>query len=123
MFFIGAKEWPGISKLVEEIGEVGQVCGKLMGAQGEVEHWDGSNLQDELINEMGDVLAAIQFVTAYCDLDPRLVAQRADMKLALFEKWHREQTHPKRTERPTDPPPICTGSLVHDEHTPCPKHD
>jgi len=103
MFEIGSDKWPGISKLVEECGEVLQVCGKLMGAQGETAHWDGSDLRRELIDELGDVLAAIQFVVAYCNLDPREIAARADFKLTLFEKWHREQTTPRRKD--TSPPP------------------
>lgn len=31
MFAIGDKEWPGISKLIEEAGEVLQICGKAHG--------------------------------------------------------------------------------------------
>lgn len=30
MFSIGSKRWPGISKLIEECGEVLQIAGKLM---------------------------------------------------------------------------------------------
>ena len=41
MFAIGDKKWPGISKLVEEAGEVTQVAGKLMGSGGDILHWDG----------------------------------------------------------------------------------
>jgi hypothetical protein len=52
MFAIGDKEWPGISKLVEEAGEVGQVCGKLIGSGGETAHFDGSNLRARLSEEL-----------------------------------------------------------------------
>jgi NTP pyrophosphatase (non-canonical NTP hydrolase) len=96
MFEIGSDKWPGISKLIEESGEVLQVCGKLMGAQGEIMHWDGTNLRERLMEELGDVIAAAQFVTAYCDLDPVFISERADAKLALFEQWHREQTRPPK---------------------------
>ncbi len=33
-FSIGSDIWPGISKLIEEAAEVGQVCGKLIGSGG-----------------------------------------------------------------------------------------
>ena len=88
MFAIGDQEWPGISKLVEECGEVGQVCGKLMGTHGLVNHWDGSDLRIELENELGDLLAAIAFVMGHCPLDRDAINTRADLKLRRFEQWH-----------------------------------
>lgn len=45
-FAIGAQEWPGISKLIEEAGEVQQVCGKLLATYGETKHWDKSDLKE-----------------------------------------------------------------------------
>lgn len=91
MFAIGDQEWPGISKLVEELGELGQVCGKLMGTGGKIEHWDGEgNLDRRLLNEMADVAAAIEFVlkrnlTMY---DLHTFHGRREQKLALFDQWH-----------------------------------
>lgn len=64
MFAIGDERWPGISKLVEESGEVLQVCGKLVWTHGDVTHFDGSNLKSRLETELGDLLAAIAFVIA-----------------------------------------------------------
>lgn len=92
MFAIGASRWAGISKLVEEAGEVGQVCGKLIATYGEIQHWDGSCLRDRLEEEMGDVLAAIDFVLAVNPLEGlrrEVVEARRAQKLALFWKWHR----------------------------------
>lgn len=88
MFAIGDREWPGISKLVEEAGEVGQVCGKLMGSRGEINHYDGSNLKCRLEDEMADLMAAIMFVAQKNELDEERIRERAEEKLALFEKWH-----------------------------------
>lgn len=94
MFAIGDKEWPGISKLVEEAGEVGQVAGKLMGTGGHLAHWDGTNLARRLEEEMGDVLAAVNFVLMTCDeVSAQEVRQRAEYKLTLFMEWHKEQRH------------------------------
>lgn len=119
MFEIGSDTWPGLSKLIEEQGEVAQVIGKLMGTQGVEQHWDGTNLRERITDEIGDVLAAIQFVVDHCDLNAHRVAMRAEHKRDLFEKWHREQTAKALT---VDQPP-CTGQLVHDEFTACPRHD
>lgn len=88
MFSIGSSEWPGLSKLVEEAGEVGQVIGKLMGTSGEIHHWDGSNLKECLEEEIADVIAAVLFVSKHNPLDNDRIDLRVQKKLALFEKWH-----------------------------------
>lgn len=88
MFAIGDKEWPGISKLVEECGETLQVCGKLMGAAGQEQHWDGSNLHVRLEEELADLTAAILFVRELNALDGKRYAQRVEKKLARFRAWH-----------------------------------
>jgi len=87
MFAIGSGQWPGLSKITEEAGEVQQVIGKLLGTGGEEEHWDGTNLRTRLTEEVGDVLAACDFVVMLNKLD---VAKRREEKLKLFLKWHAE---------------------------------
>ena len=91
-FSIGSTRWAGISKLIEECGEVIQVCGKLIATGGAVEHWDGTNLKERLEDELGDLMAAVSFVTSRCSLDHRRIAARQMEKLALFRKWHEEQS-------------------------------
>ena len=94
IFGFGAKKWPGIAKLVEECGEVLQVCGKLMMTDGnKIEHWDGTNLRVKLIEEAADVSAAVKFIWDRVFSPPERVAfnDRFNMKLALFNKWHQEQ--------------------------------
>lgn len=94
-FAFGSKVWPGVAKLVEELGENGQVLGKLMMTGGEHEHWDGSNLSNRLELELGDLLAAIEFVMKHnASLDRVIIVARKAEKLALFEKWHKEQALP-----------------------------
>jgi NTP pyrophosphatase (non-canonical NTP hydrolase) len=90
-FSIGSDIWPGISKLVEEAGEVSQVCGKLIGTGGEAIHYDGKNLRDRLEEEIADLMAACTFVIEANDLDYNRVADRSVHKMSLFRKWHEEQ--------------------------------
>lgn len=92
-FSIGSNVWPGVSKLIEEVGELGQVLGKLIATHGAIEHWDGTDLEDRLIEEMGDVLAAIDFV-ASMNLTPRqraAMGARVEQKKRLFYGWQDEQ--------------------------------
>lgn len=91
-FSIGGKVWPGTSKLIEEMGEVGQVLGKLIGSHGETAHYDGSNLRDRLVEELGDLRAAITF---FCDMNMSeaeryRIHERALKKQGVFEQWHKD---------------------------------
>lgn len=91
MFAIGSHIWNGVSKLSEEAGEVVQVIGKLMGNGGSTDHWDGSNLLVRLQEEIGDVLAACDFVMlANLALDSEFIERRREEKLKLFLKWNIE---------------------------------
>ena len=92
MFAIGDVEWPGISKLLEEAGEVSQVCGKLMGSHGDIDHWDGTDLRSRLIEELADLKAAIEFVVVHNKLDATVLNERVISKIHLFEKWHVSQS-------------------------------
>lgn len=94
MFFIGATKWPGISKLMEECGEVLQVCGKLIATRGEVKHWDGEKPLDErLLDELADLCAAIDFVVIENFSLKEIVAlnERAKEKLDRFKRWHADE--------------------------------
>lgn len=93
MFAIGDEEWPGIAKMNEECGELIQVIGKLMGSSGDVNHWSG-NLRDKLHEEMGDALAALNFVILHCDVDHQAIEKQRRKKLARFERWHADKTQP-----------------------------
>lgn len=87
-FSIGGSLWPGLSKLIEECGEVLQAAGKLIGSRGVIEHWDGTNLRAVLQDEMADVLAAISFVVQKNSFDTAAMTARMTAKLARFNKWH-----------------------------------
>lgn len=88
---IGSYHWAGLSKLIEETGEVQQVVGKLIGTAGHHTHWDGSNLPDRLEEELADLSAAIKFVVEKNGLDEEKIVKRAEEKLATFNRWHDTQ--------------------------------
>lgn len=89
MFMLGSRVWPGLSKLVEEAGEVQQVAGKLMGIGGKPDHWDGTNLRVRMGEEVADLSAACRafFVLNGFDGAP-WVLEREKIKYNLFLKWH-----------------------------------
>ena len=87
MFAIGDREWPGVSKLIEEMGELHQVLGKLMGSRGSTEHWSG-DLRKMLHEELADVLASVHFVIERNNLDHSVIDPRVFEKLTKFSNWH-----------------------------------
>jgi NTP pyrophosphatase (non-canonical NTP hydrolase) len=94
LFSIGdpVKDWPGLAKLVEEMGELNQVLGKLMAYPDEVrgKHPDGYTDITKLIEEMGDVQAALRFFTVASGLPGDRIKERADMKFEKFWYWHNQ---------------------------------
>lgn len=92
-FAIGSKVWPGTSKVLEEMGELTQVLGKLIATAGDRQHWDG-DLIPRLIEELGDLVAALTFFGLHNlnDEEQDAVLERAEVKMALFEKWHAAKT-------------------------------
>lgn len=77
----------GIPKLIEECGELQQVLGKRLAYYTTDEHPDGSNLRRRMTEEMGDVLAAIEFVAEQEGLDYSALEGRVIRKLATFHMW------------------------------------
>jgi len=95
-FAIGSEVWPGTSKLLEEQGELIQVLGKLMATGGDTNHWSG-DLRKMLIEEVGDVLAAIVFFMEHnlSDVEREAVMDRGEHKTDLFNEWHTNPTKPQ----------------------------
>lgn len=89
-YCIGSDEWNGLSKLIEELGELQQVCGKLVGSEGSIAHWSG-NLQDKFVEELGDVYAAMDYFIEQnlVDLDSD-IAYQAHRKLQTFRQWDKD---------------------------------
>lgn len=115
-YAIGGDKLPGLSKLIEETGEatevavayilaaqlgrVGQVAGKII-ALGEMdtEHWDGSNLRDRMIEELGDLRAAIKVFASLNRIEDE-VQGRYETKRDLFFKWHTACINPPAAPAP-----------------------
>lgn len=93
-FSIGSGRWPGTSKLIEETGELQQVLGKLIAVNGDAEHHWSGNLREKLIDELGDVMAALSLFSKLnmTNEERELIDKRASQKLALFERWQKEQS-------------------------------
>lgn len=107
-YAIGSDVWDGASKVVEEMGELLQVFGKLIGCGGSNEYWGGLNLRDKLVEELGDLRAAIRYFE-----DRNLTAEevtsidnRSYMKLYRFEDWANNGHDPKDVTRDGFPDPI-----------------
>lgn len=104
-YSIGSTTWPGLSKLVEELGELQAELGKLLGS-GDPQHWVG-DLRPRIAGEIGDVYAALIYFTGRnaAQIDGRAIAEQTTAKLALFNKWHRDAEH----RREPKPAPPCIG--------------
>lgn len=115
-YSIGSEHLPGLSKLVEELGEVGQVLGKIVGAGGMVLHWDGSDLKRRLEEELGDLAAAVAFFGVQNGLDEDFVKARMRTKFETFNRWHAEQTVPPQQEPPPQAQKAPSASHLPPEH-------
>ncbi len=81
----------GLSKLVEECGELIQIAAKKMAYLESDEHPDGKgSLNIRLQDEIADVQAACSFVMAKLDLDPYYVVRRVQIKLKKYDEWDSE---------------------------------
>jgi hypothetical protein len=88
-FNFGSAVLPGMSKLVEECGEVLRIAGKLISTNGGWLHWRDPNLHTELMQEMADTYAAIEFMVEHAEeIDAARFRERVLDKTKLFETWH-----------------------------------
>lgn len=80
----------GLAKLIEECGELQQVCGKKLAYFTTNEHPDGgAPLDHRLRDEMADVMAACWFVAAQLNISASEVTERIHRKVRQFDEWHR----------------------------------
>jgi hypothetical protein len=81
--------WPGLAKVVEESGELGQVFGKIVSCGGEVVYpWGGTDLRDKMNEETADLLAALLFMVIHSPhLNQEEIFERAQMKFERFVEW------------------------------------
>jgi hypothetical protein len=97
-YCIGSDIWPGMAKLVEEMGELNQVIGKIMSGGGDPIYWDGTNLVEKLVEELADVQAVLWFFTninvKQLKIDGEFwgpLAHRMRYKQDKFIEWHYKQ--------------------------------
>lgn len=101
-FGIGSRIVPGTSKVIEEAGEVIQVLAKIQAIGYVGQYWDGTNLHDELENELGDLLATVEYLVAKNKLDRKKIKKRKQLKLEKFARWHKNV---RAGRKPTDDGP------------------
>lgn len=58
-FSLGSRTWPGLSKLVEECGEVLQIAGKIMGTGG---RGAGKDIERDLREAVDSINRALQMI-------------------------------------------------------------
>lgn len=95
-YCIGSDEWNGLSKLIEEMGELQQVCGKLIGSEGNPDHWSG-DLIAKFIEEIGDVQAAMDFFVDmnFSEEDCVDIIEQSKEKYTLFKQWNEQVRNSK----------------------------
>lgn len=94
MFAIGADHLPGLAKLMEEASEVIQVGGKLIAREmsGKKKHWDGTDLSKRMHEELGDLMASIDyFINSNPEISATAVLDRRDEKFVKFMGWHDDE--------------------------------
>lgn len=77
----------GLTKLMEECGELIQAAAKRLAYPRVAVHPDGKNLKRCLEEELADVLAASAFVIERNGLDQEAVMVRTELKLEQYRKW------------------------------------
>ena len=78
----------GLTKLIEECGELSQIAAKKQAYFDTDIHPDGKgSMKRRMEEEMADVMAACIFVAEKFGLDQEFLEARAQKKLALFKSW------------------------------------
>ena len=93
MFTIeGRGQWSGLFKVMEECGELITVCAKLGATGGDPRYWGNVDLRERLIEEIGDVLAAIDFFMYHnaSGRDRHAILIRRCEKFEIFQQWRRD---------------------------------
>jgi len=79
----------GLTKLLEECGELSQIAAKKIAFPGTDEHPDKKgSMKKRLEEEIADVIAACCFVADANGLDPEVIINRTERKINRFKKWH-----------------------------------
>ena len=83
----GNETWRGIGKLIEECGEVLQLCGKVIPFP-VGPHPDGAGeLRERLEQECADLYAALDYFVDANGLNRNLMMERRAKKAQTFQQW------------------------------------
>lgn len=92
----GSDTLPGLLKAGEEGCELGQVVFKMAARPDEITFKDGDELFEKLVEEAGDLAAALSWSIAHMPAHAqRRIHDRAAMKYERFDRWHAEQATPE----------------------------
>jgi len=81
----------GLTKLIEECGELIQIAAKKQAFMDTDQHPDGKgSMKRRLEEEMADVIASCMLVSKNFELDGDFMAERMEKKLKLFTSWHND---------------------------------
>ena len=90
-FNIESARWAGATKILEEASELSTVIAKLIAMNGEPTYFDGTNLEQRLIEEIGDLRAALSFFLVHQSADFNTRVDRRHLKKSLtFADWRQE---------------------------------
>jgi len=82
----------GLTKLIEECGELAQIAAKKIAYPDTDVHPDGKgSLIGRLEDEVADVMAAIAFVAEKLGLDEARMFARGDAKRKQYQEWDTEK--------------------------------
>lgn len=88
-YLIGSDRMPGISKLLEEMNELGVELSKLMGNGRWKYKREDRTVRRAIEEEIADVEATIEFFKAKNRLDRKFIEKRRKEKVKKFKRWHR----------------------------------
>lgn len=81
--------YDGLTKLIEECGELTQIAAKKQAYFDTDEHPDGKgSMKKRLEEEIADVMAACALVVDTLNLDEPAILERISVKLERFLTWH-----------------------------------
>lgn len=80
----------GLLKLLEELGELSQIASKAAIIHPKTKYYDGRDIKARLVEEMGDVLATLEYVVEKMHLSEVSIRKRAARKLKMYKMWEEQ---------------------------------
>lgn len=90
MYSLGQSHWPGLSKVLEEMSELGVELAKLVERGSDKDYWDGRDLSKTVPNEIADVENALQVFCELNNINRAKIEKRKAKKYNKLMNWHKE---------------------------------